>query len=156
MSLLRYIDTGKSFEEIKDLIKTNPKVLTEHDEFLNPLARAAINLDDTLVDYLISFNIDWDFENTFCYVLSTIAYIYNNVPEHQKEKIHKIFTMLVANINIASENITRCFDEVLYRSNVYLLKLFVENGYFDTRDLPNCEPSIYFRLKYLKELRNRQ
>jgi hypothetical protein len=154
MSLLRYIDANKPFDEIKNLIELNPKVLYENDEFLNAVARAAINLDVKLIDYLLNLDFHWDMENTFCYIMSTIAYLYNNVPDHQKDKIYEIFMMFKTYIDFSSDSITRCFEEALYRSNIFLMKLFIECGYLDTREIPNCEPSIYYRLKYFKGLIN--
>lgn len=153
MSLLRIIDLGKSFEEIQEAVNRNNDILHETDEFCNAVARAVINLDVRLLDFLLSFDIDWHIENVFCYSMCTLGYLYNNFNEHQREKSVEIFYKLVTLIDISSDNLTRCFEYILSRGNTHLLQLFVEAGYLDTREVPDCDSLIYYRLKYFKELR---
>lgn len=155
MSLLRYIDTCKPFEEIRDLIINNNNVLYETDEYLNALARASVNLDNRLVDFLLTFDINWQVENVFCYSMCIISNLYPTFNEYQREKFCSVFNKLVSMIDISSDNIVHCFNYILTKGNMLILQLFVEAGYLDNRDVPNCDPLIYYRLKYFKEWRDR-
>jgi hypothetical protein len=155
MSLLRAIDLCKPIEDIQDIINNNNNTLYESDEYCNALARAAINLDIKLLNYLLSFDIDWNFENVFCYSMCTLGYLYPTFNEFQKEKVVQIFYKFASLVDIASENMTKCFDYILSRGSIYLLQLFIEAGYLDTREVPDCDALIYYRLKYFKELRLR-
>ena len=156
MSLLKHIDAGKTFEDIRNIIHNNNNVLYESDEYLNAVARSAINLDTRLLDYLLTFDIDWQVENVFCYSMSTMSCLYLNYNEYQRERIITVFYKLQSLIDISSDNITKCFEFILSKGNMLLLQLFIETGYLDNRDIPECEATLYYRLKYFKELRTRQ
>ena len=153
MSLLNYIDNNRTYEEILDLVNNNNSVLNEYDEFLNAVARSSINLDTRLLDFLLSFDRDWDIENIFGYVMCSLSVVYQNPTEYQKDKITKVFHKLQSLIDISSNNLERCFNYILNKGNVFMLELFIEYGYLDTRDVPECDPIIYYRLQFFKSLR---
>lgn len=152
MSLLKYIDNGKSLEEIQDLIENNPTILLEEDEYLNALARVAINLDVKLFDYLVNFDeVEWQITNVFCYSMCVISYLYPTLSDYQKEKLVQIFNRFLTLIDISDDSINKCFEFILFKNNLFLLRLFVDNGYFNTRNIPECDPVTYYRLKYFKD-----